>query len=558
MKYKFTSNRLFDYLFLLLLLSLYGINIYFIINVDSLPPKWDEAVHLRDSLVFHNIISNPSELSFQVIKEILNKSDQYPLFRPSGYYPPLVPLLTSLLYFVFGVSAKAAIMFNIFFLFIMVFSVYKIGILIFDKNTGLLASILILLYPIVLQQSVIYYLDLPLAAMTALTLFILLKTNYFKSTRHSIFAGFLFGFGMLTKWTFLFFLAGPLCYLAFKTFYKTEEAKLISYSSKSFKNVILFAIFSIATFGIYYFPILTELISETFKYSHGALAQGPNSLFSFASICFYPFSLWNEMITPLGFILFIIGVVLLVFSKNQHKILLLIWIIIPYLIFTFVIQTKQPRFMLPWLVPISLIISFCIFEIGSMVNKITKVTGIFKHIGFKGITVAFSVILFLIFFFLGNVRLRNSIVNGSKENWKIAEMVSVIEDDIKKKNNNISASVDLHFPTNSPEYVGVVPDHQYINGQTLRYYTTLRRLPLNVIKLTQPQDKAYDEFVKKFNLYNYILTKNLFNSEITSIQNFVDKINNHFTSHSESFELLKTFQEPDGSEVSIFKRKNSD
>jgi 4-amino-4-deoxy-L-arabinose transferase-like glycosyltransferase len=216
--------------------------------LDSLPPKWDEAVHLRDSLIFHNIISNPSELSFQVIKDILNKSDQYPLFRPSGYYPPLVPLLTSLLYFIFGMSAKAAVMFNLFFLFVLVFSVYKIGELIFDKNTGLLASIFILMFPIVLQQSIIYYLDIPLTAMTASSIFILLKTNYFKSTKHSIIAGFLFGFGMLTKWTFVFFLAGPLCYLAFKTFHNTEKAKF--YSSKSFKNIILFAVISIAVFGI--------------------------------------------------------------------------------------------------------------------------------------------------------------------------------------------------------------------------------------------------------------------------------------------------------------------
>ncbi|HSR16566.1 MAG TPA: glycosyltransferase family 39 protein, partial [Ignavibacteriaceae bacterium] len=493
----------------------------------------------------HNIISNPSELSFQVIKDILNKSDQYPLFRPSGYYPPLVPLLTSLLYFVFGVSAKAAIMFNIFFLFILVFSVYKIGKLIFDKNTGLLASILILLYPIVQQQSVIYYLDLPLAAMTALTIFILLKTNYFKSTKYSIFAGFLFGFGMLTKWTFLFFLVGPLCYLAFKTFYKKEEAKLISYSSKSFKNVILFAIFSIATFGIYYFPILIELISETFKYSHGRLAQGPNSLFSFASICFYPFSLWNEMITPLGFILFIIGVVLLVFSKNQHKILLLIWIIIPYLIFTFVIQTKQPRFMLPWLVPISLIILFCISEFRSIILRKISVTSKVAGISIT----AFSLIVFLIFFLIENVKLRNSIADASKKNWNISEMVSAIEDDIKSKSS--------YRLNNSINYLGVIPDHHYINGQTLRYYAAFKLLPLNVIKVIQ-HDEAYQEFVRKFDRYDYILTKDLFNTEIASFRESIERINKFFFSHLVSFEHLKTFQEPDGSEVSIFKRKNLD
>jgi hypothetical protein len=350
---------------------------------------------------------------------------------------------------------------------------------------------------------------------------------------------------MLTKWTFLFFLVGPLCYLAFKTFYETEEAKLISYSSKSFKNVILFAIISTATFGIYYFPILPELLEETFKYSHGALAQGPSYLFSLASVFFYPAALWNDMITPLGFILFIIGVVLLIFSKNQHKILLLIWVITPYLIFTLAIQTKQPRFMLPWLVPVSLIISFCTLEIGSIylrrISAASKMAGI-------SIT-AFLLIVFLIFFLIENVKLRNSIADGSKNNWNINEMVSLIEDDIKSKSN--------HSSDNSLKYLGVIPDHPYVNGQTLRYYAALKLLPLNVIKVIQ-HDEAYQEFVKKFDRYDYILTKDLFNTEIASFRKSIEKINKFFFSHLVSFEHLKTFQEPDGSEVSIYKRKNLD
>jgi hypothetical protein len=51
------------------------------------------------------------------------------------------------------------------------------------------------------------------------------------------------------------------------------------------------------------------------------------------------------------------------------------------------------------------------------------------------------------------------------------------------------------------------------------------------------------------------LTKDLSNSTVASFQVSIDRINKFFYSHLVSFEHLQTFYEPDGSEVSIFKRK---
>ena len=150
------GNFPFSYYFLLLVLFLYGINVYYLTSLDFTPPRWDEAVHLRDSLVFHNILSNPSQINLKVIRDIIGKYEQYPLVRPSGYYPPLAPILTSFLYFFFGTSIKVSIMSNMIFLSILMLSIYKIGSLMFSRNTGLLACFLIILIPIVLSQSVLY------------------------------------------------------------------------------------------------------------------------------------------------------------------------------------------------------------------------------------------------------------------------------------------------------------------------------------------------------------------------------------------------------------------
>lgn len=541
MKHKITSRRwLTDYLFLLLVLFLYGINIYYLISADFTPPMWDEAVHLRDSLVFHNILTNPSQINLKVIRDIIGKSEKYPLIRPSGYYPPFAPILTSFLYCPFGTSIRVAIMSNIVFLFILVPSVYKIGTLMFNRNTGLLSCALILLFPIVLSHSVVYMPDLPLTSMVAFGVFTLIKSEYFKNTKFSIISGFSFGLGMLTKWTYLFFVLGPIFYLVFKALYSGDWVKEPWYLRKSLRNIILFVVTSIVTFGPYYFPILPTLIGETFKYSHGALAHGPDSLFSFASVLFYPVALRKDMITPFGLILLIIGMVLLSFSKSGYKTLLFVWTLVPYFIFTFVIQNKAPRYMMPWLVPISLIISFCIGEIAS----INVLGGSMK---FGRYAIFLSLIIFAIFFCREDLKLKNSIISSSKEDWKINEMVSVLEEDMINGKTNHS--------THMPMYVGVIPDHYYINGQTLRYYVTLRELPLNVIKLQDYTGTAFEEFVKKFDRYDYILTKSFSNIEITSFQQSIDDMNKFFYSHIDDFEHLKTFHEPDGSEVSIFKRK---
>jgi len=196
--------------------------------------------------------------------------------------------------------------------------------------------------------------------------------------------------------------------------------------------------------------------------------------------------------------------------------------------------------MMPWLVPISLIISFCIGEIAS----INVLGGSMK---FGRYTIFLSLIIFAIFFFREDLKLKNSIISSSKEDWKINEMVSVLEENMINGKTN--------HPTHMPMYVGVIPDHYYINGQTLRYYVTLRELPLNVVKLQDYTGTAFEEFVKKFDRYDYILTKSSSNIEITSFQQSIDDMNKFFYSHIDDFEHLKTFHEPDGSEVSIFKRK---
>lgn len=537
-----TEKLWIDYLFLSAVLIISAVNIYYITISDQEPPKWDEAVHLKDSFVYYNIISDPSQLSISVIKEIINKSENYPLIRPSGYYPPLVPIVTSLLYLMFGMSENTAVMSNAVFLLVLVFSVYGIGRILIDRTVGLFASLILLLSPIILQHSVIYYLDLPLTAMSALAVYTLLKTEYFTNTRYSFIAGICFGSGMLTKWTFLFFIAGPLTYLICKSYRlnKEEEKSAVFYSKKSIKNIILYLFAGIITFGPYYFPILSQLITETFKYTSGALSHSDFHVFSFGSAAYYLAALWSEMITPPGFILFIAGMIVLTLSRKQYKIFLLIWTGIPYLI-TFLIQNKTPRYMMPWLVPVSLIIAFFIFEAAKYRIPVSR-----KNL--RNYAAVLTLLLSGIFFLREEIKLRESVIENSKSDWNIPDIISVVEKDISRNKQHSS-------PPDNLVYLATIPDHHYINGQTIRYYAALKKLPVNVIKLQDYSDTAFNKFVQNFYKYDYILTKSASNIVLASFQESVTKMNEYLNSQMHQFDCIKTFREPDGSEVSIYKRK---
>ncbi len=531
-----------DLLILLAVLALYGINIYSLASVDTTPPMWDEAVHLRDSLIFYNILRDPSQVSLSVVREIINWSEQYPLIRPSGYYPPLAPTITSLLYPIFGTSALVSIMSNMIFISILVLSVYGLGTFMFNRNVGLLAGILILLSPLILKHSAIYMIDLPLTAMVAFSIYCLLKSDYFRNTTFSILFGISCGLGMLTKWTFLFFILAPLIFCILKVLlYKTPNGVKVKSlkSTRVFRNIIFPLVTALVIFGPYYFPILSILLEKTLRSSAAVGLPGPKSLLSIDSIFFYLAALWKSMITPFGFALLTIGAVVLIISKNVNNSFILTWSLVPYLIFTLMIVNKNPRVMMPWLVSICLIASFSLEEFES-IKKLALWRWLKRSVVF--LLIAFVMIIFL----KENLLLKTSIIESSKENWKIEEIVDLIEDDINNRG--------LRELPKGPLYLGVIPDHYYINGQTISYYFTQRWIPINVVKLETFRGTAYQEFVAQFDKYDYIITKDSLNMTVPSFQKSINDMHNYFYSHIDLFEHMWTLQEPDGSHVSIFKR----
>ncbi len=202
-------NKLRQHFILILLLLFLLINNIAWYQLGGRPLHWDSSVHLTESLNANRVGENSSQSLF---KEYLNIS---------WYYPPFVSYVSVPFYKIFGESKGTAFFVMSVFLLVLVISVYGITLRLYNKKTAILSAFLISMCPIVIHFSRDFMLDLPLAAMVSLSIYLLLASYEFKSARNSILFGISLGLGILTRWTFIFFLIVPFIYSFIRTFKKS-------------------------------------------------------------------------------------------------------------------------------------------------------------------------------------------------------------------------------------------------------------------------------------------------------------------------------------------------
>jgi len=120
--------------------------------------------------------------------------------------PPLVLVAAALAYFPFGLSKETAIMFNIFYLAMLIFGTYLFAFGLYGPRAAFLSAVLASFVPAVYGHAHTFLLDLPLASFTMSALGIASYTKL-NSVPGRIAAGSAIACGLLTKWTFpLFFM----------------------------------------------------------------------------------------------------------------------------------------------------------------------------------------------------------------------------------------------------------------------------------------------------------------------------------------------------------------
>lgn len=130
---------------------------------------------------------------------------------PHLLYPPLVYLVSSAGAFVGGLSIPSMVIAeNLFYVPLLALGCYQIGKLAFGSRAGLPAVIFALGSPLLARLLHMVMLDAPQAAMTAVSIWLILATRYFTRLGYCAAAGVAVGLGMLTKESLALFVAGVL------------------------------------------------------------------------------------------------------------------------------------------------------------------------------------------------------------------------------------------------------------------------------------------------------------------------------------------------------------
>jgi len=132
---------------------------------------------------------------------------------PDPFYPPLVYQVSSLVYLLFPPGLITGVMSQWPFWAVLLTAVYGIGKNLFSRFTGALSAFFLLTCPLVLWHLGVYKLDLPVAALAALTFYFYLKTENFQRRGYALLFGVSLGLTLLTKWWSGVLLAPLLAYL---------------------------------------------------------------------------------------------------------------------------------------------------------------------------------------------------------------------------------------------------------------------------------------------------------------------------------------------------------
>ncbi|HEY9246566.1 MAG TPA: glycosyltransferase family 39 protein, partial [Candidatus Methanoperedens sp.] len=506
------------------------------LGLDKVPPGWDESQHLTKSLEYFYILTNPGPGMFSNMLQVDN------------YYPPFYHLSTVFAYFLFGTSADVAVSINIFYFAILLISVYGIGKYFFDERTGLLAVVIISLYPSIVGMRRFYLLEIALVSTVALSIYLLLLSDHLRNRKYSIAFGIALAVSILTKWTAIFFIIGPLGFILYESLIKGRyfqgksskkicafcgkelSDKIIAYGKDSFCstncrnqykkgqrntaqnpipviNIILMAAFALFISGIWYVPHIGEVYKTiAWGNEYWGKTEGDPEVFTLQSIFYYVFALINSQMSFVLFIFFLAGLIIAIRTYQKSNYLFLSWIILPYIVMT-LLRNKNDRYTLPSIAAIAIISAFWIFTLDNRKIKAILITVIILTGGLQLFTLAKGMDMasdFRIKTQVGNIDLYPVGSYGTRppvnQDWKIGEALDGIMADARS-NPRMYGRVG---------YIGVVPDMAYTNGLTFGYYSYEKRLPFNVISV--PYFEALDPFVQNFLNFDYLIFKSGENS----------------------------------------------
>jgi 4-amino-4-deoxy-L-arabinose transferase-like glycosyltransferase len=327
----------------LLIVIVAGLNLLWA-AIDSRPPHWDKAIHLSHTLDLYGAFS---------VARLFDWLGTY------TYYPPLAYWIADVFYVV-GQSTdpRIAVASQVPFLATLVLATYGIGARLWSGRVGVLSALFVATSPMVTSAFKDYMLDGPLVAMTALSLYLLIRTEDFSVRSYSLLFGLACGLAVLTKWSFAFAILLP-------GVVAVAAALVLLVRARAWQRLANLAgggALALLVGAPWFWRNFTQLAGD-YRNNIAAAFQieGDPAVFSAPSLLYYFWTLVTHQLWVLPFLLFVCGLVLLgrrdrAIRTNRYPLLLIAGCFVAFTL----VGNKDPRFTMPMLPAVAVVATYWI------------------------------------------------------------------------------------------------------------------------------------------------------------------------------------------------------
>jgi 4-amino-4-deoxy-L-arabinose transferase-like glycosyltransferase len=480
------------------------------ISRDSRPPFWDMAAHLSGALHIYDAVaaSGPGALL------------RLPTEHLTGFYPPLYHTVIAGAWSLFGTTVRVARLANLLAVGVLLLATFGIGCFVVNRWTAAIAAILVSFYPLMLWLSRETLIDYWVTTMVAVAFWTLLKTDGFSDPRWSIIFGIVSGLGMLTKWTFVFFLILPALWLA----------------RRQWKNASVAAGIAALLTAYWYIPSIPVLRQFLEINTAGGVLEGDPERFSLGAIVFYIRALEGyQLFLPL-FVAFIAGMAVLKNRMNPRWVSILLWIAGGWL-GLLLFRNKDPRYSAPLLPAVALITALA-FEGRRVLTGALMVFLVFQQylvsfgirslpetvVLMKGVSgeLSWDWNLYSQTYF----RLWGRPV---KEDWKIEHVLSEVSGGAKDREIRL----------------GLVPDIPRFDSFAFQFYIDLLKLPVRLSRTAVLDQPAIADSDFLLMAEKQVRHEASFGAD--------PRVNSYILGHPEKFQMAEWFSLPSGDVIRLYR-----
>jgi len=308
--------------------------------------------------------------TYRQLQEIESPWDKVRLMYTSTprEYPPLVQTTAMVSMMIFGFKQDVAVMSNSVFVALLFLSTYYLGRSLFDKDIGLMATIILSFFPATYSFSRTLLVDFGLMGVVAFSILMFHKSEKLLSVNWSCFFGVSMGLAALTKPSFSLFLIGPfIAWTVIPLVQSIRKSDWIRVAKVMRNGFLALLVATIIAFPWYYKRSTTYLVLHAADVSQSIFAGSSwHTLSTLRPIS--PIWLGRTYMTSLGALLFFSSLVYFLW-KGKERLAVLSWLAIPYMAMLllsgpnplqFGIENDFVRYLLPSLPAAALVVSFAL------------------------------------------------------------------------------------------------------------------------------------------------------------------------------------------------------